>query len=45
MTNYKNLEAWKKAMALVKIVHLLTKQYPKEELYDLISYYEKSTLK
>ena len=37
MTNYKNLEAWKKAMELVKEVYLLTKSFPKEELYALTS--------
>jgi four helix bundle protein len=37
MTNYKNLEAWKKAMELVKDVYLLTAAYPKEELYGLTS--------
>jgi four helix bundle protein len=37
MTSYKNLEAWKKSMQLVKQVYLLTKKYPKEELFALIS--------
>jgi four helix bundle protein len=37
MTYYKNLEAWKKGMQLVKQVYLLTKQYPKEELFALTS--------
>ena len=32
MTGYKNLEAWKKAMLLVKEVYGLTKSFPKEEL-------------
>ena len=35
MTNYKNLEAWKKSMELVREVYILTKKYPKEELYAL----------
>jgi len=35
MTNYKNLEAWKKSMELVKAFYLLVKSYPKEELYSL----------
>ncbi|MBI1781741.1 MAG: four helix bundle protein [Sphingobacteriales bacterium] len=35
MTNYKNLEAWKKSMQLVKEIYLLTKSFPKEELYGL----------
>ncbi len=37
MTNYKNLEAWKKSMELVREVYILTKKYPKEELYALTS--------
>ncbi len=37
MTNYKNLEAWKKAMLLVKKVYLLIKKYPKEEIFALTS--------
>lgn len=37
MTNYKNLEAWKKAMEMVKAVYMLTKTFPKEELYALTS--------
>lgn len=37
MTGYKNLEAWKKSMEIVKAVYLLCKQYPKEELYALTS--------
>jgi four helix bundle protein len=37
MTNYKTLEAWKQAMALLKDIYLLTANYPKEEQYSLIS--------
>lgn len=37
MTNYKNLDALKTAMQLVKEVYLLTKKFPKEELYGLTS--------
>lgn len=37
MTNYKNLEAWKKAISLVKDIYLLVKTYPVEELYGLSS--------
>ena len=37
MTNYKNLEAWKKSMQLVKEIYILTKIFPKEELYGLTS--------
>jgi len=35
MTNYKNLEVWKKSMALVKSIYNLTKSFPKEELYGI----------
>jgi len=37
MANYKNLEAWKKSMLLVKEVYNLTSSFPKEELYGLSS--------
>lgn len=37
MTSYKNLEVWKRSMQLVKQVYLLTKKYPKEELFALTS--------
>jgi four helix bundle protein len=37
MTSYKNLLAWQKAMLLVKEVYLLTKSYPKKELFALTS--------
>ena len=35
ITNYKNLEAWKKNMLLVKEVYTATATYPKNELYAL----------
>jgi len=37
MRNYKDLDAWKNAMQLVKEVYLLTKTFPKEEMYALTS--------
>ena len=37
MGSYKDLDAWKNAMELVKEVYLLTKKFPKEEMYGLIS--------
>lgn len=37
MANYKSLEAWKISMQLVKEIYLLTKTFPKEELYALTS--------
>ena len=37
MRSYKDLDACKNAMQLVKEVYLLTKKFPKEELYALTS--------
>lgn len=37
MRNYQTLDVWKKSMELVKEVYLLTKNYPKEELFALTS--------
>ncbi|MBD0375723.1 MAG: four helix bundle protein [Flavisolibacter sp.] len=37
MKNYKELNAWRIAMELVTEIYKLTKSYPKEELYALIS--------
>jgi four helix bundle protein len=37
MRNYQTLEVWKLSMQLVKEIYLLTKIYPKEELFALTS--------
>jgi four helix bundle protein len=37
MSNFQNLDAWKVSMELVKMVYQLTKSYPKEEMYGLVS--------
>lgn len=37
MRNYQNLEVWKVSMQVAKEVFILTKSYPKEELYGLTS--------
>ena len=37
MKRYKDLVVWQKAMALVEEVYILTKEFPKEELYGLVS--------
>ncbi len=37
MKSYKNLDSWKKSMQLVKEIYLITKDFPKEELYGLTS--------
>jgi four helix bundle protein len=34
---YKELDAWKVSMQLIKEIYLITKKYPKEELYGLTS--------
>ena len=37
MSNYKKLDVWKLSMETVKEIYKLTRQYPKEEQYGLIS--------
>lgn len=37
MRNYQKLDAWKISMQLVKDLYMLTKSYPKEELFALTS--------
>ena len=37
MRNYQTLDVWKKSIELVRDVYLLTKSYPKEELFALTS--------
>lgn len=37
LTDFTQLEAWKKAMELAKSIHELTKRFPKEEIYSLTS--------
>jgi four helix bundle protein len=37
MTNYKKLEAWTVSMETIKEIYDVTKLYPKEEKYGLIS--------
>ncbi len=37
MTSYQNLEVWKQSMQLVKETYLLTRKYPKEEIFALTS--------
>lgn len=37
MRNYQTLDAWKISMELVKEIYLVTKEFPKEELYGLTS--------
>lgn len=35
MNNHKDLEVWKKSMELVNEIYLITKSYPKEELFGI----------
>lgn len=37
MKNFKNLEIWKRSMALVKTGYILTDTFPKSEVYGLTS--------
>jgi four helix bundle protein len=37
MNNHKDLEVWKKSIELTKNVYLVTKNFPKEEIYGLIN--------
>jgi four helix bundle protein len=37
MHNYREIKIWQRSRTLVKEVYLLTKQYPKEEIYGLTS--------
>ncbi len=37
MMSYKNLDVWKVSMQLVKDIYLLTKSYPKDEVFGLTS--------
>lgn len=42
MRNYQTLDVWKKGMELVKEIYLVTKSYPKEELFALTSQTKRS---
>ncbi|MBS4065896.1 MAG: four helix bundle protein [Chitinophagaceae bacterium] len=44
MTNYKTLEAWKKAMLLVKDIYMLVKNFLKEELYGLTAQLKRASV-
>ena len=44
MKSYKDLDAWKKSMQLVKEVYLLTKGFPKDELYGLTSHIKRAAV-
>jgi four helix bundle protein len=42
--NYTELEVWKCARGLVKLVYLLTKSFPKEEIYGLTNQIRRSVV-
>ncbi|MFN8579072.1 MAG: four helix bundle protein [Candidatus Sericytochromatia bacterium] len=44
MNNHKDLEVWKKSINLSKKVYLLTKSFPKEEIYGLINQIRRSSV-
>ncbi|MFN2438952.1 MAG: four helix bundle protein [Chitinophagaceae bacterium] len=44
MTNYQNLDVWKKSMLLVKEIYTELKYYPKEEMYGLTSQTKKAAV-
>ncbi len=44
MVSHKDLEAWKRAMALAKDVYELTASFPKSEVYGLVSQMRRSVV-
>ncbi len=41
---YNNLDAWKEARSLVKLIYEYTKQFPREELFGLQSQIRRATI-
>ena len=37
MRNFRNLEVWKEAIDLASLVYTVTKKFPKQEQYGLVS--------
>ncbi len=44
VTNYRDLDMWKKAMELCRLVYKLTLKFPKEERYGLTSQVRRSAV-
>lgn len=44
LNSYKNLIVWQKAMKLVEEVYVLTEQFPKSEIYGLVSQIRRSVV-
>ena len=43
-TSYKDLEVWKKALALSVRIYITTKNFPKEEMYGLVNQMRRSSI-
>ena len=44
LKSYKELIVWQKSIYLVKVVYVITKQFPKSELYILVSQMQRSAI-
>lgn len=44
MKTHKDLEVWKDSMDLVEEVYIVTKRYPKEEVYSLVSQMRRASI-
>lgn len=44
MRNYQKLDAWKTAMVLVKEIYIITRKFPKEEMYALTSQLKRASV-
>jgi len=44
MKPHKNLKAWRDGVELVKEIFLITKQFPKEERYEIVSQLRRASL-
>ena len=42
--SYKDLEAWKKSIELVKKIYVITKKFPKDEVYGLTNQMRRSAV-
>ena len=42
--NFKNLDIWKRSRVLVKQIYLMTRKFPREELFVLIAQIRKSAI-
>jgi len=42
--SYRDLYVWMKSMKLVKKIYLMTKEFPKDEIYGLISQMRRSAV-